>query len=432
MKGHFYKPHCKCPGLKKKKCKCGAKWSFVLDLGKKPDGSRNQKKKGGFDTLDDAEAAAAIILAKFKKGTYVPDVNIKYGEFKDLWMKNYIDVKKPKVETLRIRKYEINKLMKYFQHTQMKEITGKMFQDALIDLHKNGKERVVNGVATYSGLGRTTLEGIRTTAGMIFEWAKKLKVIKEDPTEDSVIPKDNSTVEDLENKEEEFSYLEKEELSIFLNTARTKGMDRDFVMFMILAYTGMRVGEMCALKWRDVNFKEQRISITKTINNPSNNTKKFELGTPKTIGSTRIIEIDDDLTKALEDHKSLQNEFKQLHKKKYHDQDFVIAKMNVDYDNMGYPERTTFVGYRTTRLMNLTNIGKKITPHKFRHTHVSLLAELGISLEEIMERLGHDDDDTTKKVYLHVTKSRKKEAPRKFSDMMRSLQIQQDVTQMLP
>jgi len=56
-----------------------------------------------------------------------------------------------------------------------------------------------------------------------------------------------------------------------------------------------------------------------------------------------------------------------------------------------------------------------------RHTHCSLLAEAGASLEQIMERLGHGDDDITKRVYLHVTKPQKKEASHKFSELMKNL-----------
>ena len=49
-------------------------------------------------------------------------------------------------------------------------------------------------------------------------------------------------------------------------------------------------------------------------------------------------------------------------------------------------------------------IGREITPHTLRHTHVSLLAEAGVPLETISRRLGHSGSKVTKEVYLHVTK----------------------------
>ncbi|WP_342453900.1 tyrosine-type recombinase/integrase [Paenibacillus turicensis] len=61
-----------------------------------------------------------------------------------------------------------------------------------------------------------------------------------------------------------------------------------------------------------------------------------------------------------------------------------------------------------------------LTPHSLRHTHTSLLAEAGVSLEQIMQRLGYSDDKVTKKIYLHMTKPQRKEASQKFSELMKA------------
>lgn len=55
------------------------------------------------------------------------------------------------------------------------------------------------------------------------------------------------------------------------------------------------------------------------------------------------------------------------------------------------------------RILKLAGLNENLTPHSLRHTHTSLFAEAKVSLEQIMERMGHSDDDTTKNVYLHVT-----------------------------
>lgn len=52
--------------------------------------------------------------------------------------------------------------------------------------------------------------------------------------------------------------------------------------------------------------------------------------------------------------------------------------------------------------------GKVLSPHILRHTHASLLAAAGMSLDAISRRLGHSDSDITKEVYLHVTEKLKK------------------------
>ena len=74
-----------------------------------------------------------------------------------------------------------------------------------------------------------------------------------------------------------------------------------------------------------------------------------------------------------------------------------------------------------SRLLKIAGLKTDLTPHSLRHTHTSLLAEADVGLEEIMERLGHTDYETTRKVYLHVTKDMKKEAAHKFDLLMDNL-----------
>ncbi|MFJ7936732.1 tyrosine-type recombinase/integrase [Sporosarcina sp. NPDC096371] len=87
----------------------------------------------------------------------------------------------------------------------------------------------------------------------------------------------------------------------------------------------------------------------------------------------------------------------------------------------GYPIFIKTVENGMARLLKSAVINKELTPHSLRHTHTSLLAVAKVGLEENMDRLGHCDDETTKNVYLHVTKEMKKEASQKFTQLMRSL-----------
>lgn len=411
MKGHFYKPHCTCP--KDKKCKCGAKWAFIIPAGVNPStGKRKQIKRGGFDTKADAQDAAAILLAKLKEGTFAEESNIIFKDFAEKWIKYYDSTGEVKPGTIRVRKHEIGLLSPYFNYLRMKDITPDIYQDALNDLknkeHKEGIKYADN-----------TIDGVHRTGRMIFKWALKNNVIKSDPTQFAYVPKDKKTVEEIEQRKEEIKYLEKQELHHFLNTAKTRGQKQDYIIFMLLAYTGMRVGELCALKWKDIDLEERTISITKTLYNPNNNTFNYKLVPPKTESAIRTIEIDDDdLITAITEHKAAQNIFKMEHRNIYHDEDFVIVKTKQNY---GYPECIKQIENWTKRLLKIAELSEDITPHSFRHTHVSLLAEIGVELHEIMDRLGHKDDETTKYVYLHVTKPKKKEASQKFGKLMRSL-----------
>lgn len=78
-------------------------------------------------------------------------------------------------------------------------------------------------------------------------------------------------------EEEVPKYLEKEELALLLETAKSNGLEHDYLVFLVLAYTGIRVGELVGLKWKDIDFKNHTISITKTYYNPNNNAMEFQL-----------------------------------------------------------------------------------------------------------------------------------------------------------
>lgn len=405
MKGHFYKPRCKCP--KGKRCTCGATWSYIVDVGTDPaTGKRKQKKKGGFKTKAEAQEAAALLISELSQGVYIEEKDITFEQFSKEWLMGYESTGRVKISTIRVRKHEIDKLMPFFRKLKLKDITRRHYQNALNKLKSKG----------YAD---NTIDGVHRTGRMIFKKAVELEVIKSDPTEYAYVPKTQKTVEELEQEKEIPKYLEKEELAHFLKTAKEKGLDRDYVIFLTLAYTGMRVGELCALKWRDIDFEEQTISITKTYYNPKNNIREYQLLTPKTISSRRKIDVDHMVIEELQKHQSNQKKVKMRYRKSYYDKDFVFAQE--DEENAGYPPYIKLIAIRMARLLRLSDLKTELTPHSLRHTHTSLLAEAGVSLEQIMARLGHKDDDTTKNIYLHVTKPKKKEASQKFAELMRSL-----------
>ncbi|KUP04723.1 integrase [Bacillus coahuilensis p1.1.43] len=403
MKGHFYKRGCTC---NKRRCSCGSKWTFVVDVGIDPKtGKRKQKSKGGFKTKQEAEAAATTLINELIQGIFIEETEATFCDFATEWLNIYNETNNVKPGTLRVRKHEVDKLLPYLAKLKLKSITRKRYQDALNDLKDKG----------YAD---NTLDGVHRTGRMIFKKAVELDMIKKDPTEYAYLKKDKKTIEQLEEAEIP-RYLEKEELAHFLNTAKVQGLDMDYLMFLILAYTGMRVGEMIALKWKDINFKEQTVSITKTYYNPKNNSTEYLLVPPKTRKSKRTIIVDEIVIEYLKKHLATQNKVKMSYRDTYHDGDFVFAKKE---RHPGYPIFIKTVQNRMKRVLKSAELNETLTPHSLRHTHTSLLAEAGVSLEQIMERLGHSDDETTKNVYLHVTKEMKKEASQKFGQLMRSLQ----------
>ena len=256
---------------------------------------------------------------------------------------------------------------------------------------------------------------IHATGKLIFKKAKADGIIKDNPTEFTEIIRKPKTVAELEAGELP-KYMEKEELALFLETARELYSHQEYLIFLILAYTGMRIGELLAIKWTDVNLEERTISVTKTCYFPKHNTGNFELLPPKTRASRRVIVIDELIVSELKKHKFHQNNVKMHPASPFVDHNFVITSDKL----LGYPYNKVSVEYKMKRILEKAGISKNLSPHSLRHTHTSLLAEAGVGLTEIMERLGHEDDSVTKRVYLHVTKTKRTEAADKFSQLMKN------------
>lgn len=320
------------------------------------------------------------------------------------WLKVY-ELGPVKANSVRNRAKSIRVLLRYIANANIAKVTHGMHQKILRDMFEQG----------YSD---SHIEGVHVTAGMIYKYAIKEKMRVDNPCIGAIIPRKKLTVEEIENTNIEDEYLEPHELAEFLATAVKHGLEFDEEWFFLLAFSGMRSGELCALKNPDARSETNIVSVTKTLYNPDNNMKKYILTPPKTRAAIRSFDIDEVVMRKVDDHKrkmaKRKMQFRHLHDN-YHDGDFLFCRDN------GYPFIPKTLINRMNRLLKLTSITKEATPHIFRHTHISMLAEAGVDLNTIMNRVGHDDRETTLRVYTHVTEKMKKNATEKVSTHFRNL-----------
>ncbi|MBY7736764.1 site-specific integrase [Paenibacillus sp. P2(2022)] len=381
--------------------KQGYKWICTVDgLPNPVTGKRNQIARRG-DTKKQAEERVQKVVDA-QKNHGIDTKKIKKLTFEQVawdWLKTY-SKSKVKKNTVRVREKEIKILLRYIAKVIIDKVTHKQYQNILNDL--DDKE-----------YARTTIEGVHVTANMIMKYAIKNKMRLDNPCSGAVIPAKLLTVEEIENSPIEDGYLEKHELAEFLNAVNEHGLPDDIEIFHLLAFSGMRSGELCALKDTDFNFELNELRITKTLYNPDNNMRKYTLTPPKSTGSIRKFNIIDNVMSLLQRHivkqQALRLEYKKLFDD-YHENNFVFAHKN------GYPLIQKNILIRMERILKKTSIKKKATPHIFRHTHISMLTEAEVDLKTIMKRVGHDDAKTTLKVYTHVTEKMKKNANEKIKN----------------
>ncbi|MBK4212863.1 tyrosine-type recombinase/integrase [Bacillus safensis] len=377
----------------------GKKWLAVGDGPPDPvTGKRKQIPRRG-KTKKEAEQRVLKAIAALEEDG-IDETVVKKMTFEKLaadWIRDYTLTTGNKKGTIRIRTKEIKILNRFIAKTNIAKITTRKYQKILNDL-------------TEQGYARNTISGVHTTAGLIFKYAIQQKLLKHSPTEGAVVPKKRLTVEDIENNPIEEKYFEKEELEEFLLTVKEFGLDMDLERFYLLAFSGMRSGELCALKWTDINFETKEIRITKTIYSETNNMKEYELVPPKTAGSVRTIEVEGQIMDMLKEYQMRQKKRRlqsRIKPEEYHDGNFVFAREN------GYPFLPKNIIVRMERLLEKTSIKKHATPHIFRHTHISMLTEARVDITTIMKRVGHDDIKTTMRIYTHVTEKMKEDASQK-------------------
>ncbi len=171
------------------------------------------------------------------------------------------------------------------------------------------------------------------------------------------------------------------------------------VGILISLYTGLRIGEICALKWEDINFEDKLIYVTHTIQRvyqADNNNTKVIFTTPKTQNSIRKIPL----------AKTLYEKLKPM-SKKYSKKAFILTgKENKWVEPMGYR-------YTYKMLLEKCKIPYK-SFHCLRHTFATRCISIGMDVKSLSEILGHSNVTVTLNIYVHSSFKTKK----KFIDRL--------------
>ena len=172
--------------------------------------------------------------------------------------------------------------------------------------------------------------------------------------------------------------------------------DPFYTAFLVLYYTGMRIGELMALTFADVNLKEGTIRINKTYHKIDG---KTVITPPKTEKGNRTITIPRFLCKCLEQHmKRLYGATPEMR----------IFHSSKDPYLQHMKKHEAMAGLRHIRL------------HDLRHSHASLLIELGFSALLVSERLGHENVSTTLDIYSHLFPSKQSEVADRLDSLYSS------------
>lgn len=312
-------------------------------------GKRRKSTKRGFATKREAEEWLRNFLI-----TQKADFDMK---FEDFWKMYYADMEtRLREHTMRTKKYIVElKILPYFGNKRVNDITAadiRQWQNELIKM----------------GYSPTYLKTINNQLSAIFNYAIRYYDLKSNPC-----AKAGSMGK---SKAEEMDFWTGEEFRKFIDSVMNKRLS--YMAFMTLYWTGMRLGELLALNPNDVDLEKRTIAITKSYQRLG---KKDVITLPKTSKSKRVITIPEFLAADIKD--------------------YMDSLYDLQEDDRLFPITKYYLEHEMQRGIKESGV-KRIRVHDLRHSHASMLIELGFSPLEIANRLGHEKVETTLNTYSHL------------------------------
>ena len=416
--------------------KRGKVYEYNFDVAK-IEGKRKRITKSGFKTKSEALKQGTIAYNEYLNTGKSFSVNeMSYSDFLDYWLDNHckINLKYHTIEAYsNIVKTHLKPNLGFYKLSQ---ITKPTLQDFL------------NKIYVEKAYSKNFLNNIRKVLKCSFNYAVDNEYVKVNLAANLKLPKYDEPPKDVAH------IFTTEEINTILD--RFKNNHCVYYAFLTAYCTGLRIAEVFALTWDDIDFNNKTISVNKNIlkNNQACGTKSRHLsgnsttvwyfGTCKTQTSYRTVPIGDTLLNALKEYKEEQEK----HKQNYGDTYMKHYKKNVinPYNNkpeikivnayaeidVALPE-VNFVFIKNNGVYEGTDsckypfkvihyeLGIPCRFHDFRDTHATKLIESGADIKAVSKRLGHRNIDITYNIYVRVTEKMENETANKFEEICKCL-----------
>ena len=236
--------------------------------------------------------------------------------------------------------------------------------------------------------GYIAAKKIRHRLRGIFKYAVQYSYIENNEADYTTIPQKPKTLEDLEKKRNNF--LTMDEIKALVKVLNSREYHQKYAdMVIVLALTGMRYGELSALQLKNIDFQNNKIEITGNFDSV-NKIKTL----PKTTNSIRTIKASKTVMEAIQRQiVRLSERFQPLTS-----DDYIFC-----FEKWNQPTTIACFIQILKKYGKEAGIDKNLTSHIFRHSHISFLAESGLPIKSIMDRVGHSNAKMTLEIYSHTT-----------------------------
>ena len=329
-------------------------------------GEKKAKTKRGFARQKDAKEWEREFLDKQQANP-----QMTFASLVDLYMTDMAT--RLRQSTISTKRHMINtKILPYFGKKQIDKITAANIRQWQNDLINKG---------CYE---ETYLKSIHNQISAVLNYAVKYYGLRENPC--------HKAGSMGRKHAKDMQFWTREEYRQFIKELEDR--PQSHAAFQILYWCGLRIGELLAMTRNDIDFEGKTISVNKSYQRIEGQDIVTE---PKTAKSNRIVAIPDFLCEELKGY---------------------IGKLYQDSaESRIFPLTKHFFSKEMTKGSKASGV-QRIRVHDLRHSHASLLIEMGFSPLLIAERLGHENIETTLNTYAHLYPHKQAELAQKLENLM--------------
>ena len=283
------------------------------------------------------------------------------------------------------------------------------------ELKRSDVRAFYNYLSDSQNLKTATIDNIHTVLHQVLELGVEDEYLRYNPS-DNALKELKKAHNNDSDKRRALTVPEQELFETFLSEQGQ--YHRWYPIFIVLLWTGMRVGEITGLRWCDIDLEDETISVNHTLvyyDKGGEERCGFSINTPKTKAGERIIPMLPKVKEAF------------LMEKKYQKECRLACKTVVDgYSEFIFINRFGGVQHQGTLNKALRRIirdcnyevldkGKtdavtlpRFSNHSLRHTFTTRMCEAGVNIKAMQDILGHADAETTMDIYAEATKELKK------------------------
>ena len=314
--------------------------------------------------------------------TILQERRMKYGIWLDEWFCNYIRPSSKRKTCERYSEIIEKRLKVKLGEYELDELTPLVLQRYITELIESGNMK------TGKGLAANSVNGIITVIQNSLKLAYALGTIKEYAADKIRRPK---------TKEKEvtcFTLSEQKKIE----RAALAGKKTKWLGIVVCLYTGLRIGELLALEWKDVDFQKGMLTVSKSRHEGKDENGRYAhiVESPKTVSSRRCIPLPKQILCEL---RMLKRKSRSL---------YVISN-----GESSIPVRSYQRSFE--RLLKKLDIPHKGF-HALRHTFATRALECGMDVKMLSELLGHKDPAVTLRRYVHSLMEQKKEMMNKVGN----------------